>query len=400
MRLDLPPCGPSTRIDCVQLSEFIVTNREPILAEWDEFARTCEPSSGQMGLAALRDHADGILTMIAADLETSQDAAEQSEKSKGKAVDDTPGETAAEEHGAGRAESGFSVAQMVAEYRALRASVIRLWTESRGELEPGDIEQVTRFNEAIDQSLAESVVRYSEQMDRAQEISVAIMGHDLRTGLAAIHASASAILETQHLEQTVALASQIAETADRTTHAVGMLLDFTRSRLGAGIPIHRTAASIGTLVRDAAARIAAAHPERRFSVEGGKDERGEWDVARISQALTNLIESAVQHGTAGTPVTVHVNGEEHDVHVSVHNRGAAIPREHLDTLFDLRGAAPVEGTSPLEAQDRLGLGLYIAERIVRAHGGSITAKSSEVHGNTFTVFLPRHAPPEHRGAAR
>ncbi len=354
-----------------------------------------------MGTAALRDHADGILTMIAADLKTAQDAAEQSKKSKGNAVDDTPEETAAEEHGAGRAESGFSVAQMVAEYRALRASVIRLWTESRGELASGDIEQLTRFNEAIDQSLAESVVRYSEQLDRAREISVAIMGHDLRAGLATIRASASALLETQSLEATaVTLASEIAETADRTTHAVGILLDFTRSQLGEGIPIHRTEASIGTLVGDVAARIGAAHPERRFSVDGRTEERGEWDVERIRQALTNLIENAVQHGTAGTPVTVHVSGNEHDVHVSVHNRGTAIPREHLDTLFDLRGAAPVEGTSPRTAQEGLGLGLYIAERIVRAHGGSITAKSSEVHGNTFTVCLPRHAPPERRKAAR
>lgn len=385
----------------MQLSDFILTNRKPILAEWDEFARTCEPSSGQMGLAALRDHADGILTMIAADLETAQDAAEQSEKSKGKAVDDTPEETAAEEHGAGRAESGFSVAQMVGEYRALRASVIRLWTESRGELAPGDIEQLTRFNEAIDQSLAESVVRYSEQMDRAQEVAVAIMGHDLRTGLASIRASAGALLETERLDgPAVTLASRIAETADRTTHAVGILLDFTRTRLGEGIPIHRTGASLGTLVHDVASRIAAAHPERPFSVEGGTEERGEWDVARISQALTNLIENAVQHGTAGTPVTVHVNGAEDDVHISVHNRGTAIPREQLDTLFDLRGAAPAERTSPREAQEGLGLGLYIAERIVRAHGGSITAKSSEVHGNTFTVCLPRHAPPERRKAAR
>ncbi|HLM66399.1 MAG TPA: HAMP domain-containing sensor histidine kinase, partial [Longimicrobium sp.] len=269
------------------------------------------------------------------------------------------------------------------------------------ELAPGDVEQLTRFNEAIDQSLAESVVRYSEQMDRAQEISVAIMGHDLRTGLAAIRASASALLETQRLEQSaVALASQIAETADRTTHAVGILLDFARSRLGEGIPVHRTDASIGTLVGDVADRIAAAHPERRFSVEGRTEERGEWDVARISQALANLIENAVQHGTPGTPVTVHVSGNEHDVHVSVHNRGTAIPREHLDTLFELRGAAPVAGTSPQKAQEGLGLGLYIAERIVRAHGGSIMAKSSEVHGNTFTVCLPRHAPPDRREAAR
>ncbi|HYW06455.1 MAG TPA: RsbRD N-terminal domain-containing protein, partial [Longimicrobium sp.] len=100
-----------------------------------------------MGIGALRDHADGILTMIAADLRSPQDAEEQSEKSKGKAVDATPSrETAAEEHGAGRAESGFTVTQMVSEYRALRASVIRLWTESRGELAPEDIEQLTRFN--------------------------------------------------------------------------------------------------------------------------------------------------------------------------------------------------------------------------------------------------------------
>jgi signal transduction histidine kinase len=386
----------------VHLAEFIVANRKPILAEWEEFARTCEPASSRMGIAALRDHADGILTMIAADLRTPQDAAEQSKKSKGAAADDSPGrETAAEEHGSGRAESGFSVAQMVAEYRALRASVLRLWTESRGELAPEDVEQVTRFNEAIDQSLAESVVRYSEQLDRAQEISLAIMGHDLRTGLAAIRASASALLETQRLEEPAAtLASRIAETTDGAAHAVGILLDFTRSRLGEGIPVHRAEASIATLVRDVAAGIAAAHPERRFSVEAASEEPGEWDVERISQALANVIENAARHGTAGTPVTVHVDGDEHEVRVSVHNRGMAIPRDHLDTIFDLRGPAPAEGGSTESPREGLGLGLYIAERIVRAHGGSITAKSSEVHGNTFTLCLPRHAPVERREEAR
>lgn len=386
----------------MHLAEFILANRESILAEWEEFARTCEPASSRMGIAALRDHADGILTMIAADLGTPQDAAEQSKKSKGKAADDSPDQdTAAEEHGAGRADSGFSVAQMVAEYRALRASVIRLWTESRGELAPGDVEQLTRFNEAIDQSLAESVVRYSEQLDRAQEISAAIMGHDVRAGLASIRASASAQLELQGLaEPAVMLASQITETTDRTTRAVGILLDFIRSRLGEGIPIHRSEASIGTLVREVAARIAAAHPERRFDVEVGGEQRGEWDVERVSQALTNLIENAVKHGTAGTPVTVHVDSNERDVQVSVHNRGPAIPRDQLDTIFDLRRAGPSEEGIARGLHEGLGLGLYIAERIARAHGGGITVKSSEVHGNTFTLCLPRHAPPERRMVAR
>ncbi|HEX8430486.1 MAG TPA: sensor histidine kinase [Longimicrobium sp.] len=380
------------------MADFIVANRTPILAEWEEFARTCEPASSRMGITALRDHADGILTVIAADLRSPQDAEEQSEKSKGNAVDATPGgETAAEEHGAGRAESGFTVTQMVAEYRALRASVIRLWTESRGELAPEDVEQLTRFNEAIDQSLAESVVRYSEQLERAQEISLAILGHDLRTGLAAIRASASALLETQRLDApAVTIASEIAETADRSARAVGTLLDFTRSRLGEGIPIHRVEASMGTLVHDVATRISDAHPERRFSVEGGTGNRGEWDVERISQALTNLIENAVEHGTAGTPITVHVDADDHDVRVSVHNRGTAIPRDRLDTIFDLRGPASDEGASPGQPQGDLGLGLYIAERIVRAHGGDIAVKSSDVHGNTFTICVPRHQPQDRR----
>src|SRR5687767_12721342 len=120
----------------MRLAEFILKHREPILAEWEAFARTCTPAAGPMDIVALRDHAGEMLTVIAADLDTPQGGHAQAQKSKGKAPeDDDEGEpTAAEEHGAGRAESGFTVEQMVSEYRALRASVIRLWTKSRGEL--------------------------------------------------------------------------------------------------------------------------------------------------------------------------------------------------------------------------------------------------------------------------
>lgn len=117
----------------MRLSAFIVANREPILAEWEAFARTCVPASGSMDIAALRDHANEMLTVIAADLDTLQGKQEQSEKSKGNApAGDLDATTAAEQHGAGRAESGFTVEQMVSEYRALRASVIRLWTKAQG----------------------------------------------------------------------------------------------------------------------------------------------------------------------------------------------------------------------------------------------------------------------------
>src|SRR3954469_17206021 len=117
----------------MRLADFILSHRAAILAEWEEFAKTCAPASGSMGIAALSDHASEMLTVIAKDLKTPQGAYEQSEKSKGHApasIDDA--RTAAEKHGTGRAESGFTMDQMVAEYRALLASVIRLWTRDQG----------------------------------------------------------------------------------------------------------------------------------------------------------------------------------------------------------------------------------------------------------------------------
>jgi hypothetical protein len=168
----------------MRLADFIRANREPILAEWETFARTCAPASGTMDVQALRDHADQMLTVIAVDLQTPQDRQEQSEKSKGLAGPEDPEtKTAAEKHGAGRAGSGFSVEQMVAEYRALRASVIRLWTKEKAGLVPADVEDLTRFHEAIDQSLAESVAEYNEGLEQSREIFLAILGHDLRTPL-------------------------------------------------------------------------------------------------------------------------------------------------------------------------------------------------------------------------
>src|SRR5687768_9732597 len=111
----------------MRLADFITSNREPIMAEWEAFARTCAPASGGMDITALRDHASEMLSVIVEDLCTPQGGREQTEKSKGNAPAEAK-KTAAERHGADRAESGFSTEQMVSEYRALRASVIRLWT--------------------------------------------------------------------------------------------------------------------------------------------------------------------------------------------------------------------------------------------------------------------------------
>ena len=376
----------------MRLAEFILANREPILAEWEAFARTCTPASGAMDIAALRDHANEMLTVIAADLGTPQGGSEQEEKSKGRAPEDLDGATtAAEEHGAGRAESGFSMEQMVSEYRALRASVIRLWVEARGELGPADVEDLTRFNEAVDQALAESVTRYTQELEHSKEMFLAILGHDLRTPLGAVFTSSRFMLDTGELQEPfLTLTRRIASSSTRMVHLVGDLLDFTRSRLGGGIPIVRAPMNMGKAVHDVVDEIAAAHPRRTIEIDARGELQGDWDCARISQVLTNLLGNALEHGAEETAVTVEVGGDADEVCVAVRNRGRAIPADRLNGIFNpMKPREPAANAPASGPTANLGLGLYIAERIVTAHGGRIDVASSDADGTTFTVHLPR-----------
>jgi len=342
-----------------------------------------------MDLTALRDHAQAMLHEIVEDLRTPQTKTEQTEKSKGNSDTgpETP-DTPAEVHGAGRAASGFTLGEMVSEYRALRASVIRLWTKEKGTLTGADLEDLMRFNEAIDQATAESITRFVQDLDHSKEMFLAILGHDLRTPLGAVIMSSQFMLDTGDLKEPhVALTGRILRSARRMNQMVGYLLDLTRSQLGTGLPIVREKTDLARVARDAVEETAAANPASVLKVETSGDVRGEWDSARISQVLTNLLSNAVQHGSATTPISLTVEGKAKEVVLRVHNSGAAIPRGDLAGLFDplklVKAGEPHDSTS-------LGLGLFIAERVVTAHGGTIGVESS-ADGTSFTVRLPRRA---------
>jgi signal transduction histidine kinase len=364
----------------MRLHEFIRNHRERILAEWESFARTVSLASGTMNVAALRDHADEMLSVIAADLSTDQNAYQQSEKSKGRGRDSATVVTAAEEHGAARAVSGFTIEEMVAEYRALRASVLNLWTRETGELAGENIDDLIRFNEAIDQSLAESVTEFNESVGEAREMFLAILGHDLRTPLGAIFTSAKFMVETGELrEPHLSLTTRIVRSAQRSVAMVGELLDFTRSGLGGGIPVVREEVDLGRLLREAVDEVAGAHPQKDFRVDTRKHQRGQWDDARLSQALVNLLGNAGEHAPVGTGISVGLDAEGDDVAITIHNMGAPIPADRLDGLFN-----PMKRREEGLAQGsngNLGLGLYIAERIVHAHGGRIDVESAELEGD-------------------
>jgi signal transduction histidine kinase len=375
----------------LRLSEFITTHREPILAEWETFARRLGPIAESMDIEALRDHASEMLTVIATDLETPQSAREQQQKSVGGARDDaTDDVTPAEEHGADRAERGFSIDEMVSEYRALRASVIRLWMDARVTLAETDIIDLTRFSEAIDQALAESVARYTADLDESREMFLAILGHDLRTPLGAVITSSTFMLDTHELEEPhLTLTSRIASSSRRMERMVGDLLDLTRSRLGGGIPIERDWMNLEEVVRDMVSELAAVQAGRRIEVAAEGNLRGRWDQARMTQVVANLLGNALEHGAPDMPVSVALNGEKKEVTITVHNHGMPIPASMMSRIFDPMKRRHTRSGRASGASSHLGLGLYIAERIISGHGGTIDVASSASAGTTFTVHLPR-----------
>jgi len=372
-----------------RLSHFIRDNAEPILAEWETFARSL-PGGEAMNVAALRDHAKEMLTAIAVDLARPQSDRAQDEKARGErdaAV--TRDTTAAQEHGTGRAGSGFTIGQMVAEFRALRASVTRLWLAERAtELAYTDLTDLIRFNEAIDQAIAESVSRFSQAVARTQERFLAILSHDLRTPLGAIITSTRFMLDAGGLEEpNHTLVARASSSARRMNQMVLDLVEFTRTRLDDAIPVVRAEVDARRLVHDVAREIAASYPDSVVQVETSGDLSGAWDADRLTQALTNLVGNAVQHGASGKPVRMSARGLVDEVTLSVHNEGPPIPAEQQAAIFQ---EGQRVGARPAAADRRhQGLGLYIVERIVAAHGGAVSLRSTAAEGTTFTIRLPR-----------
>jgi signal transduction histidine kinase len=368
------------------LSTFIRQNTEQILAEWESFARTLPPGTS-MSISRLRDHAEAMLDVIATDLETPQTADQQSDKSKGLGpIDSSTPRTAASRHGRGRAASGFSVEQMVAEFRALRATVIRLWTAHEPTFGPAQFEDLIRFNEAIDQAIAESLERYSGAVEETRDRFLAVLGHDLRNPLGAIATSAGFLLETGPLTPDQAtLIRGIGSAERRMSRLIEDLIQLALNRLGDGMPITRSATDAAAVIHNVVAEVRASHPNARIETHLSGTLTGQLDEARLAQALTNLLGNAVHHGDPGASIDVEARGDDREIVISVHNRGPAIPPEKVGRLL----STMKRGRSESRDRRHLGLGLFIVDKIVEGHGGALDVQSTPDQGTTFAMRLPR-----------
>ena len=376
----------------MRLAKFITTHLEDILVEWEAFASSLLSPGQVMTSLALRDHASQILRAIAEDIESDQTDLEQQYKSKGFLQIAQATRTAAMTHGALRHLAGFDLRQLAAEFRALRASVLRLWLKRNGEADSTAFYQMTRFNEAIDQALSESISNYSDEVARSRDTFLAILGHDLRSPLSAIANSGLYLSAPGLLPAGAPLeaARRVNRGAARMSGMIRDLLEYTRTRLGRSIPISAEAGSMGEICRIAFDEIRAVHPERTFRLETSGDLTGHFDSERIQQVLLNLLNNAVRHGERNQPITLSAKGDAEKVTVKVQNRGRPIPADQLQVIFNPLVQIPsslVDEESELSTS--LGLGLYIAREIVTMHGGTIVAESSVKDGTTFSAHMPR-----------
>jgi two-component system sensor histidine kinase/response regulator len=234
------------------------------------------------------------------------------------------------------------------------------------------------------QQLARELLEKTETL-RLNEMLTAVLSHDLRSPLNAVLTSALLIQRRSTEEPVRDTAGRILSSGRRMSRMIEDMLDMARARLAGGIPLKREPADLGALIDRVISEVDAAYPERKIAVERAGELGGNWDGERLAQVVSNLLGNALQHGDASGTVRVTVDGTRADaVVIQVENSGT-IPPDLLPQLFDpFRGSQRQTGRT-----EGLGLGLYIVQQIVHAHGGSVDVQSGNDNHTTFVVRIPR-----------
>lgn len=283
-------------------------------------------------------------------------------------------ETAAQVHGRMRAESGLSVAQVVAEFRVLRSVVSRMWSDSAEHAADSRADMI-RFNEAIDQAIAESVAFHSAEMRRWRNTLLAVIGHDLRDPLQSL-ISISELLtirlrESEHAPHVV----KIVAAADRLATLLDSLLDYSTTQFGRPMQLTLAPTDLAATLQAELDLVRCAHPETSFALQLGGDLHGEFDQNRVREALSNLLSNAVQYSDPGTPVRVIARDLGERIRLEVRNRGTPVPESAAHSIFEpLRRADEKRRNG---TRRNLGIGLFIVREIARAHGGSVGVENAD-----------------------
>jgi signal transduction histidine kinase len=287
-------------------------------------------------------------------------------------------------HALDRYKIGFDIRSVLSEYRILRQVIIEHVAVPLAERA-----EEAFLHDLLDKAIGDGVEHFAFERDRAREIFVGMLGHDLRNPLGAISMASQALLQqSDRLDPTHRrLAKRILSSATRIERMADDLLDFTRGRIGGGVPIAVQPADLGEIIRDVTEEFNEAFPDRDVRAQlDGDDLQGEWDRDRLAQVVSNLIANALEHGD--DPIEATARRENGGVTIEVRNQGE-MPPDSVARVFE-----PFFTLAATRAGRRgLGLGLYIVREVARAHGGSVEARS-EGGTTAFRVRLPRRSQPQ------
>jgi signal transduction histidine kinase len=377
-----PPVGESQ--DMNQLADMLVRRRAEILRDWEErVLKDPEvPAAKRLPEPALRDHIPNLLDeMIASLREGRSGCGEATVRLRfGKTV-------LPESHAQLREQSGYTMHAALRELSLLRMVVLDFAAREKN----WECASFTLFHAALDECISVSAAEMQRRANQSlaterelRERFIAVLAHDLRSPLSNIVMAAELVLKQRPLEPQARSLQRVLRAAHRIERMIGDLLDFAEARSGQ-FRVRRTPGDIHEASREIVENVRAAHPDRELVYEATGDGRGAWDADRLAQMLSNLVDNALSYGPHGGPVAISVrDGDDAgSVVIAVHNGGQPIPSKELPHLFEpFRRGAP----SPKRG---LGLGLYIASEIAKAHGGAIDVRSDESEGTTFEVRLLR-----------
>jgi signal transduction histidine kinase len=234
--------------------------------------------------------------------------------------------------------------------------------------------------------VSETALSDERKTAELREQFIAVLGHDLRNPLASIDAGVRILGRMPLSEKATQIVSLMGNSATRMAGIIDNVLDFARGRLGGGISVTRAVDDrLETMLDQVIAEMRTAWPDSVIQCDIALDRPVACDSGRLAQLLSNLLANALTHGDPTGPVRVQAHSGDNGFEISVTNSGKPIPADIVDHLF-----RPFSRASVSSGQKGLGLGLYIASEIARAHEGSLEVASSPEE-TRFTFRMPASA---------
>jgi len=230
---------------------------------------------------------------------------------------------------------------------------------------------------------SEAILLSERQVSELREQFIAVLGHDLRNPLASIAAGARMMARSKPDRETFEIVALMQTTVNRMSRLIDNLLDFARGRLGGGLTLQRNANEpIGQILNQVVAELRSSHLDRSIEAKFDLSETINCDGQRIGQLFSNLLGNAITHGSPDKPIVVNAKTEQGAFELSVINSGDPIQPAAMKQLFQ-----PFYRGTIRQSLQGLGLGLYIASEIARAHDGTIDVTSSD-DKTVFTFRMP------------